>query len=133
VTLEGSRFTSEEAFWKSLGQKLEDSRLPVTVESSSSFQQAFSPSFSRWQHPVVLFIDEFDRLHDDECVEACSSALTTIRGIRNDKGRSIINSIVAVGTFAILELNQTKPSLSPFNATQCFRGVILAKEQVYDL
>ncbi|RUP47984.1 hypothetical protein BC936DRAFT_145113, partial [Jimgerdemannia flammicorona] len=54
VTLEGSRLTSEEIFWQSLGQLMKDSRLPVIVDSSSSFRQAFSPSFPRHAGLVCL-------------------------------------------------------------------------------
>jgi hypothetical protein len=47
----------------------------------------------------VIFIDEFDELHDSDAADACSSALSTIRAVKNDE-KSIIPSIVMIGTFS---------------------------------
>ncbi|CAG8624979.1 5094_t:CDS:2, partial [Paraglomus occultum] len=133
ATLEDATIRDEQSFWVSLNQRFgSESRLPAVIDSSDSFREAFDPRYERWNRPVVIFLDEFDKLHDDDAADACSSVLSTIRGIRNDR-KTVIHSINTIGTFAILELDQTRPSLSPFNATENFDGVSLAKEQVYDL
>ncbi|RUS14169.1 hypothetical protein BC937DRAFT_94240, partial [Endogone sp. FLAS-F59071] len=65
--------------------------------------------------------------------------LSMIREIRNDpaKGRprakTVIQSIVSIGTFAILSLSQDNVTASPFNAVENFRNVSLTKEQVQEL
>ncbi|RUS12432.1 hypothetical protein BC937DRAFT_87930, partial [Endogone sp. FLAS-F59071] len=65
--------------------------------------------------------------------------LSTIREIRNDpakgspQAKTVIQSIVSIGTFAILSLNQDNVNASPFNAVENFRNVSLTKEQVQEL
>lgn len=134
MTLEDAVVCNEQSFWNSLNRHFGSvSHLPVIIDGPDSFREAFEPTHKRWSRPLVIFIDEFDKLHSEDAADACSAILSSIRGIRNDKGKTVIHSIVSVGTFAILELNQTKPFLSPFNATENFRGVSLTVEQVQGL
>lgn len=88
---------------------------------------------------MVLFFDEFDVIHDDNATEACSSMLSVIRAIRNDLTRGIenkthvIHPIVSIGTYAILMLNQTHPTLSPFNISDNFQNRSLSMGKVFEL
>jgi hypothetical protein len=109
------------------------------IIDGASFCDAFSTSHKRWTKPVVLFIDEFDILYHETFKEVCSSVLATFRMIRNDVSRGttnpayIIHSIVTVGTFSILMLNQEDDVLSPFNISENFDNVSLTKKQVEEL
>ncbi|CAG8652270.1 6021_t:CDS:2, partial [Paraglomus brasilianum] len=134
TTLEDANVRNEESYWKSLNDGFGDEAcLPVTITDPQSFRKAFSPASKRWNLPVIIFIDEFDKLHDKDSADACSSALSSIRAVRNDRGKTVIHSIISIGTFAILELDQTKQSLSPFNITENFKGTSLTAKQVEDL
>jgi len=88
---------------------------------------------------VILFFDEFDILHCDAAKAVCSSVLATFRTIRNDEDKGgpnatyIIHSIVTVGTFYILMLNQKNDDLSPFNSSENFDNVSLTETQVQEL
>lgn len=134
VTLGDAVVNSVESYWKSLnGAFGKVSELPNVIYCTTSFRDAFSSEHERWVRPVVIFIDEFDKLHDEDAADAYSAALSSIREIKNDRYKTIIHSIISIGTFAILELNQTNPFLSPFNAIENFKGMSLTKEQVQDL
>ncbi|RUO95370.1 hypothetical protein BC936DRAFT_144232, partial [Jimgerdemannia flammicorona] len=103
--------SSEESFWKYLNGSFRPYCLPFAISNSDDFYHAFEAN-ERWSCPVVLFFDEFDVLHGDNAKGARSAMLSTIHDIRNEpeKGTSetktVIQSIVSIGTFAILSLNQ---------------------------
>ncbi|KAI1319084.1 hypothetical protein EDD11_004973 [Mortierella claussenii] len=72
-------------------------------------------------------------------LEASSSLLSAIRAIRNDPSKGtkqpthVIHSVVSIGTYAILQLNQTNLALSPFNANDNFQNIGLSVDQVRSL
>lgn len=85
---------------------------------------------------MVLFFDEFDKLHLDTAVEARDSVLGAIRDLKNNplqpsgERAHVIRSIVSIGTYAILKLNQTNSRLSPFNISDDFQNTSLSLDQV---
>ncbi|RUO95521.1 hypothetical protein BC936DRAFT_143849, partial [Jimgerdemannia flammicorona] len=103
--------SNEESFWKYLNGSFRLYRLPLAISNSDDFYHAFEAN-ERWSCPVVLFLDEFDVLHGDNAKDARSAMLAVIRKLRNEpeKGTSetktVIQSIVSIGTFVILSLNQ---------------------------
>ncbi|KAG0165203.1 hypothetical protein DFQ28_001499 [Apophysomyces sp. BC1034] len=131
--------SSEKSLWEGLNQTLKRYKLPCEFNNGVGFYNAFSTDYRRWNRPVVIFFDEFDKLRQDDASAACSSMLATIRGIRNDPARtqekpeSRIHSIIAIGTYAILMLNRSHPELSPFNISDNFRNKGLTEEQVREL
>jgi len=103
------------------------------LQMLASFEETFDRGYDRWKGcQVVLFIDEFDKLLNEGAEHNCESMLATIRSIRT-QNKSAVRSIVAIGTFAILSLNQENIALSPFNATEAFQGISLTKQQVQNL
>ncbi|GJJ71749.1 hypothetical protein EMPS_04106 [Entomortierella parvispora] len=131
--------SSEEAFWSSLCTLLKLGGTPLAFNSAYGFRNAFNTEHKRWTRPVVIFFDEFDRIHDPYAVEICSSMLGKLRSIRNDPSRGsdrpshVIRSIVSIGTYAILQLNQTESMLSPFNPCGNFQNRSLSMDQVREL
>ncbi|GJJ77627.1 hypothetical protein EMPS_09986 [Entomortierella parvispora] len=131
--------SSEEAFWSSLCNILKLSGTPLAFNSVHGFHNAFNAEHKRWTRQVVIFFDEFDRLHEPYAVDICSSMLSQLRSIRNEPSRGsnkpshVIRSIVSIGTYAILELNQTESRLSPFNSSDNFQNRSLSMDQVHDL
>ncbi|KAF9581159.1 hypothetical protein BGW38_001929, partial [Lunasporangiospora selenospora] len=69
-----------------------------------------------------------------DTVKARSSLLGKIRELRNNPRRAnMIHSIVAIGAYTILELNQTDNGLSPFNIYDDFQNTSLSLDQVRKL
>ncbi|KAG0338112.1 hypothetical protein BG004_007354 [Podila humilis] len=123
------------AFWLSLNRCLKSMGFVLKIYDSTTFLAAFSTTYKRWDRPVVLFFDEFDKLLSDRAVEARSSMLSTIRGLKNSQlplgdQPHVIHSIVSIGTYAILKLNQPDAGLSPFNTADDFQNTSLSFDQV---
>ncbi|KAI1302992.1 hypothetical protein EDD11_005445 [Mortierella claussenii] len=133
--MEGISVSSKEMLWSSLGKHLRKLGYPVDIKDSDDFLGEFYTQ-KKWGRPLVIFFDEFDALFSDGAAEACSSMLSTIRTIRNDPNRwttGAVHSIVSIGTYAILQLNQTNRALSPFNISDNFRNTSLSRDQVREL
>lgn len=124
----------KEKFWLSLGDAFPKSKtLPVQITDASTFQKAFKKELdldNRWTHPVVLLFDEFDNLYPPEASEACSSCLKVIRGIKNSPNEYIIHSIIFIGTFGLIMMNQKNSNLSPFNTTVNVGSISFSQDQV---
>jgi hypothetical protein len=79
----------------------------------------------------VLFFDEFDKLNDENTSEEAHNAcLEVIRSFKNNRNKYVVKSVISIGTFGILALNQKNPKLSPFNVADGLAGDGLTKEQV---
>ncbi|CAJ0750121.1 20050_t:CDS:2, partial [Entrophospora sp. SA101] len=83
-----------------------------------------------YEKPVVLFIDEFDRLYS-AAAEIRDGCLSTIRAIKHMTGVPL-HSVVAVGTFAILALESNNYT-SPFNIQNPFQNPNLTHKEVESL
>ncbi|KAG0000632.1 hypothetical protein BGZ79_005647 [Entomortierella chlamydospora] len=118
--------------WSSLNQRLKVYG-PVNFNDSGGFEETFSVNGNMWERPVVIFFDEFDILHRENWKEARDSILGAIRSLKNDPPKHVIRSIVSIGTYAILQLNQTGQELSPFNASDNFQNTSLSLDQVREL
>ncbi|RUO95572.1 hypothetical protein BC936DRAFT_143721, partial [Jimgerdemannia flammicorona] len=128
----------DDAFWRSLGAAFpKQNTLPIQITNETTFCQAFRKDqpecTDRWIRPVVLIFDEFDIMIPPEASIARTSFLKTIRGIRNNRSNFVIDSIIVVGTFGVVMINQDNPSLSPFNTTENLGGNNFRKSQVEDL
>ncbi|KAF7730082.1 hypothetical protein EC973_003028 [Apophysomyces ossiformis] len=139
VDLQGTDTTCEENFWVGLNRELRIFRLPLEFNNSTGFLEAFSARHNRWDRPVVIFFDEFDKLLQDNSAYVCSSVLEIIRHIRNNSYKTgehrkyVIHSIVSIGTYATLRLNQTQQAFSPFNTSENFQNESLSMDQVLKL
>eukprot|EP01132_Coremiostelium_polycephalum_P001352 gene1352-1707_t len=95
-----------------------DYRIPIPDKTTSSaipedIKIDFSSVFDK--KDVVLFIDEFDRLFTVD-IQVRSQILGQLRTWKQSKEDLIIKSVVAIGTFKILFLNNTLERFySPFN------------------
>ncbi|RUO95606.1 hypothetical protein BC936DRAFT_143632, partial [Jimgerdemannia flammicorona] len=128
----------DDAFWRSLGAAFpKQNTLPVQITNETTFCQAFRKDrpehTDRWIRPVVLIFDEFDIMISPEASVARSSCLKTIRGIRNNRSNFVIESIIVVGTFGVVMINQDNPSISPFNTTENFGGKNFSQLQMETL
>ncbi|CAG8497069.1 286_t:CDS:2, partial [Paraglomus brasilianum] len=132
VSLEGCDVSST-MFWSHFNGKIEpEAKLPKPIMDATSFEETFDRGHDRWRgRQVVLFIDEFDKLHNEGAEHNCEWMLATINSIRT-QNKSAIRSIVVIGTYAILSLNQKNVFLSPFNAEN-FQAANLTKQQIQNL
>lgn len=144
----GIDFDSKKEFWASFGNSLRDDNSNVDlppIASADDFRMLFhkwnSPMFSN--QPVVLFIDEFDKLNraPDEVVD---SVLDVLRGMRQRREAYCLQvypqipfvsshsqSVVTIGPFSILQL--TGRSSSPFNVRKAVQAPYFTLEEVKDL
>ncbi|KAG0041844.1 hypothetical protein BGZ83_001235 [Gryganskiella cystojenkinii] len=120
-------------FWSSIGRYLKRLHYKLEINSFQDFLDAFSADEDEDRKRVVLFVDEFDKLHVDSASDALSSFLEVVRFVKNNPTATVIQSIVAIGTFAILHLNQMHQQLSPYNVSDNVRNKSLSMEQVQDL
>ena len=124
----------EKAFWSSFGQSFpEEGVLPVKINSPETFIQAFKKSHNRWNLPVVLLFDEFDSLLLPEASDNLNDCLRVMRAIKSNLHKFIIDSIIFIGTFGVVMLDQENPGLSPFNITENVEGESLSHSQAIKL
>ncbi|KAI9328404.1 hypothetical protein BDR26DRAFT_874030 [Obelidium mucronatum] len=120
-------------FWRSLAiqcQKYYRQRT-ISIGSGPEFAALFSAQL--WEKPVVLLIDEFDKL-DDASEEIREDCLNTFRGIRNaGDSTTAIRSISVCGTFSIRRLNTQAQKTSPFNTSECVANPYFTEEQTKSL
>eukprot|EP01132_Coremiostelium_polycephalum_P000935 gene935-1183_t len=115
ITLDDSyNFESKEIFWQRF--LLDIKRITGSNQFTTHFDifdQKFSSVFNK--KDVVLFIDEFDRLFTVD-TQVRSQILGQMRTWKQSKEDLLIKSVVAIGTFKILYLNNTLERFySPFN------------------
>jgi hypothetical protein len=120
ITFETLDYTSDEKFWPSISSAIRR----VIYPEHRDFPQFASPTdlldfFSRykWTEDIVLLIDEFSELAGAS-LELQDSFLRAFRAIRNQNETYAIKSIIAAGTFSILNLNSKGKHVSPFNARE---------------
>ncbi|RIB02180.1 hypothetical protein C2G38_903729 [Gigaspora rosea] len=98
------------------------------VKSATDFMKKLAKE--HWNdNPVVLFIDEFDKLFESYD-EIRSSFLSTFRAIKNAKHNYALLSSVVIGPFSILHLDSERITSSPFNVKESFRNPNFTLEQV---
>eukprot|EP01128_Nolandella_sp_AFSM9_P007604 TRINITY_DN421_c0_g1_i5.p1 TRINITY_DN421_c0_g1~~TRINITY_DN421_c0_g1_i5.p1 ORF type:complete len:618 (+),score=132.83 TRINITY_DN421_c0_g1_i5:76-1929(+) len=131
----GIDFDSKKEFWTSFGDSLRRNNKHIDLprlESSRDFgellQTQNSSLFSNL--PVVLFIDEFDKLYRAPD-EVADSILDVLRGIKQERAAYCLQSVVAIGPFSILEL--TGRSSSPFNVREAVQAPYFTLEEVKEL
>ncbi|KAF9957871.1 hypothetical protein BGZ65_001811 [Modicella reniformis] len=137
VDFQSINVSSEVDFWSSLNQYFVTIGFDLNLNGPVSFREAFSTVHKRWddRRPVIIFFDEFDKLHLDTAVHARNSMLSAIRGLKNSPHlpsgdlAHMIHSIVSIGTYAI-KLIQTNSGLSPFNIIDDFQNTGLSLDQV---
>src|SRR5215813_12005699 len=87
ITLEYISVDDRQSFWESLGFALSwkkvQPKTPIVITNARTFCDNFKQI--QWDRPVVLFFDEFDKVHKDEARDVCSEFLEVLRAIRNDK------------------------------------------------
>src|SRR6185437_7191948 len=113
MSLEGCDVGST-MFWSHFNGKIgPEAKLPKPIMDAASFEETFDRGHDRWKgRQVVLFIDEFDKLHNEGAEHNREWMIATINSIRT-QNKSAIRSIVIIGTFAILSPNQKIVFLSP--------------------
>jgi len=76
---------------------------------------------NKWSRKLVLLLDELSVLYgaSDHVRNQCLSAL---RELKNDREEYAVSSVLAAGTFSIINLNPTDRSLSPFNVAGCVQN-----------
>ncbi len=104
-----------DVFWSSIGRRLQravETPFSVKISSPETFDEAFAKG--NWDRPVVILIDELSEIWE-AAPGIKDSFLRTMRGIRHGKLQSSITSVIAAGTFSVMRLTTTNPSLSSFN------------------
>jgi hypothetical protein len=120
-------------FWKSFGKELsrmnKDFNLPP-INSAAEFTDILlmnNQDLIFKGKPVVLFIDEFDKLYSAKS-EVRDSFLGAFRNIKQKKSKYCLHSLVCIGPFSILELTGT--SASPFNVRDAVQSPYWTLEEV---
>ena len=126
----------EDVFWESFGRELTRNYdfLPLVI-NQSDFIDTFTKK--NWEKmslispdkPVVMIIDEFDKLYTFSDSSTQDSILSALRSIKQDKNDYILKSFIGIGTFSILKL--TGGSL--FAVRDTMQCPTLSKEQVESL
>ncbi|CAG8533039.1 7031_t:CDS:2, partial [Paraglomus occultum] len=132
------------SFWPTFGKALSCDHQKQYFAACEKIQDAsdFLVQFSKnsWdEHStagevhVILFIDEFDKLHDAP-EDVHDEVLETFHAIRNNSQDFIISAIVAVviGTFSILYID-TSFKTSPFNIKESIWNHNHSLDQVQEL
>jgi len=120
-----------DAFWMSIGSKLQlSSGRKLSISSPETFQDAFAKK--NWDKRVVLLIDELSVL-SETAPDIKDSFLYTLRELRHIQGQSAIESVVGAGTFSLMRLNPTNPTLSPFNVTDARQIPYFTIDDTHDL
>lgn len=85
----GVSFNTEEAFWSSFGDSLRtlNPHIPIPfIKSAQQFCNEFLTDKTLFGgKPVVMFIDEFDKLYNVALDEVTNSVLDTFRSLKNNK------------------------------------------------
>ena len=128
-------------FWPTFGKALSFDGRPQfaaceKIQDASDFLVQFSKrcwkEHSTNRAPcVVLFFDEFDKLHNAE-EDVRTNVLETFRAIRNNSQDFIISTIIVIGTFSILHLD-TSFKTSPFDINESIQNCNLSFDQVQEL
>jgi hypothetical protein len=158
VDFEKISFTNENLFWSSFGKALktelqnlftspDEIDLIPPIQNQEEFNYAFAKCGQFWQYlvnrqkemkqpiyerPVIIFIDEFDRMLPSTHTDICNSCLANFRAIKIS-ATYVIKSIVGIGTFSILNLNPTDRTLSPFNISDSFSNPNFTEDQTTNL
>jgi|SRR5581483_2705176 len=153
VTLDDLVFNDETSFWKSFGRRIRQMLIHTLginsagsippIESADQFGEAFlktndlfllleEENMNLPDKPFVIFIDEFDILLSSLYETVCSSFLTKLRGIKTSLIYTIY-SVIGIGTYSILDLNQSERRFSPFNIRDSFSNPNFTKDQVKTL
>ena len=122
--------TDIKCFWTDIGRSLQifnNAFRNQVIESASEFASGFYD----WKY-VVIFVDEFDRLYDaiDEVRDSFLNCMRTIKHAVAAENLYPILSVIAVGTFGILELDSSENYDSPFNIRNPLQNPNLSREQV---
>ncbi|CAI2173708.1 10196_t:CDS:2, partial [Funneliformis geosporum] len=106
------------------------------METIEDIMDVFAVNAEIWNHlydgrskNIILFFDELDTLLTSRLKEVCNSFLSNLRVIKTGPSY-VIKSVIGIGTFSILSLNQSDRSLSPFNINDAFANPNFTKGQV---
>jgi hypothetical protein len=110
---------SYQRFWRSLWNAIQPDDRSRDISTQEDFLGAFSSSSQK--RPVVFLIDELSRLYSAPS-GIRNTFLETLRDIRNNRDEYVIRSVIATGTFSILNLSTTDTSLSPFNVSNAIQS-----------
>jgi hypothetical protein len=122
-------------FWIDIGRSLQIfNAIFFNCSETISTASEFSSAFNKWKS-VVIFIDEFDGLYSatDEVLNSFLDCICTIKHVAKANKDYPILSVVAVGTFGILNLNSSDTYNSPFNVQKPLQNPNLSRDQVQRL
>ena len=124
ITLESVNIKTVDDFWSGFGIALHLDNNQYFNENDVSSANDFLLVFhkNKWEKPVVLFIDEFDKLYRMDI--DIRTFLKTLRGTKNMKEKFAIWSAVAISPFSILRL-KLNLNTSPFNIQELFHNLNL--------
>ncbi len=138
ITLQNVDRKDTGRFWVDIGRNLWEK---LTDEDEQIFNDKFfgrktvstaselSSAFNEWEF-VVIFVDEFDGLYSatDEVLNSFLDYIRTIKHAAKANEDYPILSVVAVGTFGILNLNSSDTYNSPFNVQEPLQNPNLSRE-----
>jgi hypothetical protein len=126
-------FRGYDKFWSSFGKELlrinKAFNLP-SINSAGDFVDMFTLENQKLifkGRPVVLFIDEFDKLYTAK-TEVIDSVLGALRGMKQHRSNYCLHSMVGIGPFSILQLSSR--SSSPFNVRHAVQSPYWTHEEV---
>lgn len=127
-------YTDTDRFWKSFGDALQASVPNIKLEPIASSQDFLGAFLSNvWPgRNIIIFVDEFSEMF-------CASdgvrdeILRSFREIRNNRHAYAIWSIFVCGTFSIMNLSSTDPTILPFNAANYVQNPYFTLQQTRQL
>jgi hypothetical protein len=110
-------------FWIAFSRGLKAAAKVVGVQVSDiTCQGEFLDVFLKtaWETEVVILLDEFSELYDYSD-DVRNEFLRAIRALK-DHSQYAVRCVISAGTFSILDLNTTKSTVSPFNASDSLQN-----------
>lgn len=122
-------------FWTTFGYALDSAaeaanqKMPK-ISSLRDFLDAFRSSL--WPTKPVILFDEFGKLYSAPD-NVRNQLLEGLRDLKTDRQQYGVRSVIAAGTFSILYLNTTDPSVSPFNVADKIQNPNFSMEEVSEV
>jgi hypothetical protein len=121
--------TASSSFWSNFDRALRISGLPIrnNIQCSGDFLQAFL--IDNWNSKnVVLLLDEFDELLATSD-EIRNDFLRALRDLKQSSDRYVVRSVIAAGTYSILDLSPKAHYISPYNVSDCVQNAGFSIEE----
>jgi hypothetical protein len=119
------------AFWNAFGRSLHLAGADNSgISCSGDFLEVFAKS--SWKTPVVLLLDEFSELYRVE-KEIRNDFLQALRSLKHDTRSYALHSVIAAGTYSIVDLNPEDSFSSPFNISDCIQNPYFNIEETRSL